>query len=248
MWWRRRALIYARRLRSPSLSLRLTYPRSLLSPAHAPVVLSRFTIWEAGTRVPLMVRAPWLGAGGRDVAELAELVDVMPTIAELAGVPLDASYSVDGDSLVPALLRAAYAAGPSAAAAAATAAPPPNHLGEYAFSVYARCPADTTNSSKFWQNNDCLFVERSTIPFMGLSVRTASWRYSEYRHWLGGALAPDWTRPPVGVELYTHEGDAGNATTFDDFEVVNLAGLPEYAGVQAELAALLLSVAQGAGE
>ena len=200
--------------------------------------------------MPLMVRAPWLGAGGRDVAELAELVDVMPTIAELAGVPLDASYSVDGDSLVPALLRAANAAGSSAAAAAAAAAtaPPPNHLGEYAFSVYARCPADMTNSSKFWQNNDCLFVERSTIPFMGLSVRTASWRYSEYRHWLGGALAPDWTRPPVGVELYTHEGDAGNATTFDDFEVVNLAGLPEYAGVQAELAALLLSVAQGAGE
>ena len=71
---------------------------------------------------------------------------------------------------------------------------------------------------------------------------------SEYRHWLGGSLAPDWTRPPVGVELFSHVGDVGNATTFDDFEVITLHGLPEYAGVEAELAALLLSVAQSSGE
>lgn len=190
----------------------------------------KFTVWEAGTRVPLLIRAPWLGAGGRTVTELAELVDVMPTIAELAGVPLPASYGVDGESLVPALLRAA---------GAADAPPPPPHSGAYAFSVYPRCPADLTNASNYWRNNDCLFVERSRIAFMGLSVRTDSWRYTEYRNWNGTALAPVWSLPPVGVELFSHAGDEGNATTYDDFEVVNEHGDPALAAVEAELAALL---------
>ena len=193
------------------------------------------------------MRAPWLSAGGRDVAELAELIDVMPTLAELAGVPVPTAYGIDGDSLVPALLRASGAAGAVGTPGAPPPPPPPPHLGDYAFSVFPRCPADVTNSSMFWAKNDCLFTERSLIAFMGLSVRTADWRYSEYRHWLGDALAPDWSRAPVGTELFSHVGDEGNATTFDDFEVANLAGLPQYAGVQAELAALLLSVAQGAG-
>jgi len=201
----------------------------------------KFTVWEAGTRVPLIVRAPWLGAGGRTVTELAELIDVMPTIAELAGVPLPASYGADGESLVPALLRAAGAAG----AGAAPPPPPPPHGGRYALSICPRCPADTTNSSDFWRANDCLLVERSRFAFMGVSVRTETWRYSEWRAWDGAALAPVWAAPPVGVELYSHAGDAGNITTYDDFEVVNQHGDPALAGVEAELAALLRSAYVG---
>ena len=192
----------------------------------------KFTIWETGTRVPLVVRAPWLSAGGRDSLELAELVDVMPTIAELAGIPVPPSYGVDGESLVPALLRAAAGAAP----------PEPPHLGAFAFSVYPRCPADMGNASDYWQSNDCLFVERSMIPIMGLSVRTDAWRYNEWRLWNGSALAPDWTRPPVGVELYAHAGNVGNASSFDEFEVVNEAGAPALAEIQAALAELLRNI------
>ena len=210
----------------------------------------KFTIWETGTRVPLIVRAPWLDVGGRDVAELAELVDVMPTIAELAGIPVPPSYDVDGDSLVPALVRRSYtaanadtvsaASSASEAAMSSSSAPPePPHLGQYAFSIYPRCPADTANSTDFWRNNDCLMTERSQIPFMGLSVRVDEYRYSEWRVWNGSALKPDWTRPPVGVELYSHVGDVGNSSSFDDFEVRNLHGDPAYAAIETALSALL---------
>jgi arylsulfatase A-like enzyme len=46
----------------------------------------KFTTWEAGTRVPLIVRAPWLAnSSGLRVDTPAELVDVMPTLAALQG-------------------------------------------------------------------------------------------------------------------------------------------------------------------
>jgi arylsulfatase len=51
---------------------------------------------EAATRVPLLIRAPGL-AGGRRVARLASLVDVVPTVLELAGLPPDAA--LEGRSL-----------------------------------------------------------------------------------------------------------------------------------------------------
>ena len=61
----------------------------------------KFTVWEAGTRVPLLIRAPWLAAGGAVSGEIAELVDVFPTLTDLAGLPTPPG--LDGASLVPAL-------------------------------------------------------------------------------------------------------------------------------------------------
>ena len=50
----------------------------------------KMTNWELAARVPLIVRAPWLGARavGARVDALVELVDVLPSIADLAGVSL----------------------------------------------------------------------------------------------------------------------------------------------------------------
>ena len=46
------------------------------------------TNFELGVRVPLIVRAPWATAvRGKFSDELAELVDLYPTLAELAGLP-----------------------------------------------------------------------------------------------------------------------------------------------------------------
>jgi iduronate 2-sulfatase len=186
----------------------------------------KFSVWEAGTRVPLLIRAPWLAAGGGVSGEIAELVDVFPTITDLAGLPTPPG--LDGASLVPALLRAAAGAPPP---------PPPPPSPRAALSVYPRCPANTVNASLFWRNNDCLLVERVDFLIMAISLRTAQWRYSEYRWWLGAALAPDWARPPVATELYDHRDDTGNATTtYDAHEVVNLALDPAFANVSAALA------------
>lgn len=46
----------------------------------------KFTNWELGARVPLIIRAPWIEASvGKRSAVLAELVDVFPTVSDLSG-------------------------------------------------------------------------------------------------------------------------------------------------------------------
>jgi arylsulfatase A-like enzyme len=69
-------------------------------------------------RVPLLARLPRAlrgAAGGRHVAEVVNLVDVVPTILELAGQP--AAAPIQGRSLAP-LLTAARADDPAHAAVA----------------------------------------------------------------------------------------------------------------------------------
>ena len=175
-----------------------------------------------------------------------ELVDIYPTIADLAGVPVSPAEGLDGDSLVPLMSGLAL---PNASA--------------YALSVYPRCPANMTDPTRFWENNDCLYVERTTLPFMGISLRTSRWRYTEWLPWNASlqvgpvpalsrflrtprlypllSLQVSWEAPPAGVELYDHGTDTG--TTFDGpWEQLNLAGEPAFAAVQAQLAAQLRAV------
>jgi arylsulfatase A-like enzyme len=209
----------------------------------------KFTVWEAGTRVPLLIRAPWVNGDNNGTVsnEIVELVDVFPTLTDLAG--LVEPIGVDGSSLVPAMLRsienreninkednreAKNSEGYRNKNDSEIISLPSN-IGEYAFSIYPRCPADITNSSNFWKNNDCLYTERTKISIMGLSIRVDNWRYTEYRWWLPN-LQPDWERLPAGIELFTHEGDTGEITTYDVYEVVNFAGMKEYVQVQAALA------------
>jgi iduronate 2-sulfatase len=192
--------------------------------------------------------APWLGpsALNRTSDSLISLIDVFPTMAALAGVPAPPEYGLEGVDFSSLLLPSTTATGSGEAAAAAaseggTAAAPAAAPRNYTLSVYPRCPADLSNASLWWRNNDCLMVERSAFPFMGLSLRTERYRYTEWRVWNGSALAPSAGTPPVGVELYDHAGDDGSS--FDAlYEVVNLAGSPAYAGAQAELAAELRRV------
>ena len=66
----------------------------------------KYTNFELGTRVPLIVRAPmYPNAMGRVTSGLAELVDLFPTISELAGAPTTGNAlpgeRLDGVSLVP---------------------------------------------------------------------------------------------------------------------------------------------------
>ncbi len=60
-----------------------------------------FFVYDAAIRVPLIVDAPLAGARGVVAPGPAGLVDVLPTVAELTGLPLPAEAR--GRSLVPAL-------------------------------------------------------------------------------------------------------------------------------------------------
>lgn len=62
------------------------------------------SIYDGGHRVPFFIRWPAAGIdGGRDIPTLAAHIDLLPTLAELCGISVPASYNLDGRSLVPLL-------------------------------------------------------------------------------------------------------------------------------------------------
>ena len=71
-----------------------------------PFPFAKTTLYEAGTHMPLIAFGAGVVRGRRD--ELAGLVDVLPTLLELAGGPVD---GFDGRSLVPALEGRALGSG-----------------------------------------------------------------------------------------------------------------------------------------
>lgn len=182
----------------------------------------KFSNFEHGVRVPLIVRAPWLSqSAGTRTRALAELIDVLPTMAGLVGVPLPAGEVFDGKNLAPLLSN------PASLELADSIKP-------FAMSQYMRCPR---NASVLWKNNYCLFTDRVNLAYMGYTIRTRKHRYTEWTKWNGSALRPDHTPAGlVGVELYSHE-DVGAEYSFDAFENVNEAtGNPD---VVATMRALL---------
>jgi arylsulfatase A-like enzyme len=61
----------------------------------------KHTNFEVGTRVPLLFSFPGQSTRGTRTDRLAELVDIYPTLCELAGLPLPPG--LEGDSLLPIL-------------------------------------------------------------------------------------------------------------------------------------------------
>eukprot|EP00056_Hartaetosiga_gracilis_P020655 m.20779 g.20779 ORF g.20779 m.20779 type:complete len:732 (-) comp8620_c0_seq2:146-2341(-) len=163
----------------------------------------KFTLWELAARVPLMVRVPWMDeTKGKHTFSFAELVDVYPTLVELAGLlPPPDHAPLSGISLVPVLKNSSRT------------------LKNYTLSQYPRCPQDMNNSSLYYESNDCEFVDRTEFPFMGYSLRVDGWRYNEWVGWNGTALSPVWDNV-IGEELYAHL--PSDINDFDRSENTNL--------------------------
>ena len=62
------------------------------------------TVDEGGLRVPFLIRWPGHIRPGTKVTQIAGAIDMMPTLCELTGVPVDAKKPLDGRSLKPLLL------------------------------------------------------------------------------------------------------------------------------------------------
>jgi arylsulfatase A-like enzyme len=62
---------------------------------------SKGQIWEAGHRIPLLVRPPGKGAARRHSDAVAGIVDLPSTIADFLGHPLPPDLGPDGRSLLP---------------------------------------------------------------------------------------------------------------------------------------------------
>ena len=158
----------------------------------------KMTNFELATRVPLMIRVPWKKAAmGKKTNALAELVDLYPTLVDLAGLPPASEENLEGTSL------------------AAIFDDVNRSVKNASLSQYPRCNPDPTS-----ENNGCIQTNRTNISFMGYSMRTDRYRYTEWVKWNGTKLKPEWENH-VGVELYDHQND--DETDFDAFENVNIA-------------------------
>lgn len=67
-------------------------------------IWTKHTNYEQANRIPILIRAPGVTQTGSSTGQLAESVDIFPTLAELAGLPEpDVPQPIDGVSLVPVL-------------------------------------------------------------------------------------------------------------------------------------------------
>ena len=121
--------------------------------------------WELGTRVPLIIRVPWIPPSmGKRSRALVELVDVYKTVCDIVGLPLpDDTVPIDGVSLQP-IFRDPTA---SVKDVALSTFPRCSHLGMPVYGARGAGGADNT----------CLEVERTDFTWMGYTMRTDRYRY-----------------------------------------------------------------------
>ena len=128
-----------------------------------------------------------------------EHVDLYPTISALAGIPVDpADESIEGSSYAALFDNPRHAIATS-------------RVFQAAYTQYPRCNAGSMPIDVL-KNIRCAFVSKRDFKYMGYSLRTPTWRYTEYAAWDGEKLCPMWNSsvPCVYSELYDHTGDGAS--------------------------------------
>ena len=189
---------------------------------------AKYTNFEHATRVPLIIKAPWLATKQhrhlqkmtkveRDKKSMdgivradtfVELVDVYPTLVELAGLPMPPN--LEGRSLLH-TMKNPYDIGHRSVAA----------------SQFAHCcPWGLADAEAHDAHRECGACEKlpnEAISYMGYAVRNAQYRFVAWYLWDAEESEP-MCKGLMAVELYRHDGDNGRGTkAMDEFEYVNLA-------------------------
>ena len=130
-------------------------------------------LFENTARVPLLIHDPAHPTRGHMMrtTELAELVDLYPTAAALAGLP--PPPKVDGTDLSPLFAMAALDMRHGGKLQGGRASPP---LKAAAFSQFPRCnTCDNTRNNSCPDNavthHVCFNTDDNAFPFMGFSIR-----------------------------------------------------------------------------
>ena len=197
----------------------------------------KMSVFEAATRVPLVVRAPWVnGSAGRAVFDVVELVSLYRSLAELSGVPSTAiEPGVEGTSFAPLIAGGAGGGGRGRGRGLGAV------RGEqHALSQMTRCAQKTPGATQALGYYPCTTTAGGAMlyTFQGYSVRSAEWRFTLWARWNATTLCPEWGSPDNQMELYDHRNDT-EALDLDDFENVNVAASSENAGVVKKMMALV---------
>lgn len=206
---------------------------------------SMMSTLDAGARVPLLLRGRGGAAAGATQARVyaatpVELVDVMPTLAALAGLPPPpASWALPGEDLSPALAPGGGA--PLSKDAAFSQITRCGNCSAAYGDEAAQCTYDAQADAAF--SVPCALAPRNAFDWMGLSVRTRDWRYTAWCRWDGARLAPDWAACDAdSEELFDHRGEAGVQPLFrPEAEASNVARDPALAPIVVALRARLLA-------
>ena len=209
----------------------------------------KYTNFELGVRVPLIMRAPMLSSSvGAVVNGLAELVDVYPTIAELAGTAAPTDH-LDGVSLVPFMTQPTLLSFPTSVLQGTL-----NKT--VSFSQYPHSDGGSlvpATSCTFFHDGGCHDTPATSTSgrgngegsssvgsvgdvagkpaWMGFSMRDQTYRYTAWLPYNQTTQRADWNASPQSPtqphgkleEMYDHSSDDG--TDFNAMDVLNLAGV-----------------------
>ncbi|MCA9215194.1 MAG: sulfatase [Planctomycetales bacterium] len=174
-------------------------------------VWGKATNYEIATRVPLFIWTPNMKTRGQKTRALVELVDIYPTLCELAGVPVPAH--VEGHSFVPLLTephrdwkKAVFSQYPNPALREWAANPLSQGMRETWFGPLIQEVEQRIIS----QHGDRWDRELFEKHLMGYTMRTDQYRLVVWRDHRNSASVP------LFVELFDHNVDPHETTNIAD--------------------------------
>lgn len=185
-------------------------------------VWGKATNYEIATRVPLMIWTPNMKARGKTCDALVELVDMYPTLCELAGVPQP--DHLEGHSFVPLIeqpdrrwKKAAFSQYPNPALREWAANPLSQEMRETWFGPLI----NEVEQRIIEQQGDKWDRDLFEKHLMGYTMRTDRYRLVVWRD------LRDSTADPVFVELFDHQTDPNETTNIANSHPAIVAALTQ---------------------